>query len=223
MGTEITAFSGGSGVGKTTLLLALDGTPFSNGKTMRVMSSLCTRDLREHEEPFRRSISKEQFEIRKKNGEFAQQICYGDQQYALCKADIDEALQNGDLVAVDVVAEGIRQLQVRYTVKSVYLFARPRVLLHRLAARNKPDELRFRLEHSATALKEAMECGLYSLFLDNSEDFSRTLAKTLEFLAGEPVQSDSISFDSYWKELQEVLPLVDENGGILDEKHKKSF
>lgn len=215
METDIVAFSGGSGAGKTTLLLTLDGMQCPNGKTVTVMSSLCTRELREEAEPFRRYISRADFMNRNQNGEFVQQICYGDQHYALCKADIDNALLKGEQVAVDVMTEGIRQLKKRHSVRAVYLYARPKVLLCRLAARNKPEELRFRLEHSAVALKEALECGLYSLFLDNSEDFSRTLDRTMDFLSGKPTFSDQVSFDRYMEELREVMAFLDENGGVF--------
>lgn len=215
METDIVAFSGGSGAGKTTLLLSLNGIQCPSGKTVTVMSSLCTRELREDAEAFRHHISKAEFMKRSQNSEFAQQICYGDQHYALCKADIDEALLKGETVAVDVLADGIRQLKKRYSVRAVYLYARPKVLLYRLAVRNKPEELRFRLEHSAVALKEAQECGLYSLFLDNSEDFSRTLDKTVDFLDGNPTSSDPVNFDSCMEELREVMALVDKEGGFF--------
>ena len=215
MENEIVAFSGGSGVGKTTLLLTLDGMQCPSGKTVTVMSSFCTRGLREDAEAFRRHISKAEFMKLSQNSEFAQQICYGGQHYALCKVDIDEALLKGETVAVDVLADGIRQLKKRYSVRAVYLYARPKVLLYRLAARNKPEELRFRLEHSAVTLKEALECGLYSLFLDNSEDFPRTIAKTVDFLDGNPTSSDPVNFESYMEELREVMAFLDENGGVF--------
>ena len=215
MQTQIVAFSGGSGAGKTTVLLSLNGIQYSSGKTVTVMSSLCTRELWEEADPFRHCISKTDFMKRSQNGEFAQQICYGDQHYALCKADIDDALLKGETVAVDVLADGIRQLKMRYSVRAVYLYARPKVLLHRLATRYNPKELRFRLEHSAVALKEALECGLYSLFLDNSEDFSRTLAKMVDFLDGNPTSSDPVNFESYMEELQEVMAFVDKEGGFF--------
>ena len=64
-------------------------------------------------------------------------------------------------------------------------------------------------------IKEALECGLYSLFLDNSEDFSRTLDRTMDFLSGKPTFSDQVSFDGYMEELREVMAFLDENGGVF--------
>lgn len=208
----ITVFSGMSGAGKTALLLALNGKTFHD-KSVKVMNSFCTRELRDENEPFRRHISQEEFVYMEKNGLFAQSIVFGAHSYGILASDIEAAIEQENIL-VDCVAQGIRQLQTRFSVKAAFLYARPQVLLQRLGARNKPNEIRFRLEQSAIGLKEALDCGLYTLFLDTGIcELAHTVQKAGAFLTGIPVESDSVNIESYCQELEAVLSTLDKGGG----------
>lgn len=207
----ILCVSGTSAAGKTTVLTELNGTTI-NEASITVISSFTTRKLRYAEEPFRISVSNEEFD--KLTPNMVQKICFGTHRYGIVASDIDAGLARG-FVLIDCITLGIQQLQARYSINAICLYTDPRVQITRLMERKSSvDEIKFRMEESAIQLRDALASGFYSLFINTGiHNIQATKAMIRNFLAGHSVASDLINYESYLAELQEVLSEFEMTGG----------
>ena len=182
MKNEIFAISGVSTGGKSTILMDLDKAVSPMGKPLEVMTSYVTRDLRFENEPFRRHLTIEEYAQQTGNGEYLQSITYNNNHYCVRKDDVENALSKGHHVLVDCIAEGIRQFQQHYSVKAVFIFASPKELNQRHLKRGSAmEDRRWRLQNSMQELEEALNSGLFDLFINNT-DLARSEKKILFYL-----------------------------------------
>lgn len=204
---EVTCVSGVSCGGKTAVLIDLDNAVSPKGRQLTVMVSDVTRNLRSDIEAFRRHVSREEHAHRTSLGEYIQTIKYGDSGdlYSVRKCDVDEALRKNKYVLVDCVPDGVRQFALHHPTKAVFIFAWPRELHKRHINRGTaPDEMKWRMANAEVELKAAVDSGLYTLYINNT-DLDETKRMVVAFLDGEVVVSDTVDMEAYRTELRAVL------------------
>lgn len=202
---EVTCVSGVSCGGKTAVLIDLDNSVSPKGCQLSVMVSDVTRKLRSDHEAFRRHVSFEEHAHRAGLGEYIQTIEYGGNFYSVRKREVDDALRKNKYVLVDCIPDGVRQFAAHHPTKAVFIFAWPRELLKRHIIRGTaPDEMKWRLANAEHELKAAIDSGLYSLYINNT-DLDETKKKVVAFLDGEAVVSDVVEMDAFSTELCEIL------------------
>lgn len=202
---EVTCVSGVSCGGKTAVLIDLDNTVSPKGRQLSVMISDVTRNLRSDHEVFRRHVSFEEHAHRTGLGEYIQTIEYGGNFYSVRKCEVDDALRKNKYVLVDCIPDGVRQFAAHHPTKAVFIFAWPRELLMRHIIRGtSPDEMKWRLANAEHELKAAIDSGLYSLYINNT-DLAETKHKVVAFLDGEHVDSEPVDLEAFADELCAVL------------------
>ena len=202
---EVTCVSGVSCGGKTAVLIDLDNTVSPKGQQLSVMISDVTRNLRSDHEAFRRHVSFEEHAHRTGLDEYIQTIEYGGNFYSVRKREVDDALRKNKYVLVDCIPDGVRQFAAHHPTKAVFIFAWPRELLKRHIIRGAaPDEMKWRLANAEQELKAAIDSGLYSLYINNT-DLNETKRNVLAFLDGNHVDSEPVDMEAFANELREVL------------------
>ena len=202
---EVTCVSGVSCGGKTAVLIDLDNSVSPKGRQLSVMVSDVTRKLRSDHEVFRRHVSFEEHARRTGLGEYIQTIEYGGNFYSVRKREVDDALRKNKYVLVDCIPDGVRQFAKHHPTKAVFIFAWPRELYKRHITRGTPSsEMKWRLANAEVELKAAVDSGLYTLYINNT-DLDETKKKVVAFLDGEAVVSDVFEMDAFSTELCEIL------------------
>lgn len=202
---EVTCVSGVSCGGKTAVLIELDNSVSPKGRQLSVMVSDVTRKLRSDHEAFRRHVSFEEHAHRTGLGEYIQTIDYGGNFYSVRKREVDDALRKNKYVLVDCIPDGVRQFAAHHPTKAVFIFAWPRELLKRHIIRGTaPDEMKWRLANAEHELKAAIDSGLYSLYINNT-DLDETKRNVVAFLDGNHVDSEPVGMEAFADELREVL------------------
>lgn len=202
---EVTCISGVSCGGKTAVLIDLDNSVSPKGRQLSVMVSDVTRKLRSTDEHFRNHISREEHELNASLGAYIQTIEYNGEFYSVKRSDVDEALQANKYVLVDCIPDGVRQFAKHHPTKAVFIFAWPRDLYERHITRGtSPSEMKWRLANAEVELKAAVDSGLYTLYINNT-DLDETKKKVVAFLDGEAVVSDVVEMDAFSTELCEIL------------------
>lgn len=202
---EVTCVSGVSCGGKTAVLIDLDNSVSPKGRQLSVMVSDVTRKLRSDHEAFRRHVSFEEHAYKTSLGEYIQTIEYGGNFYSVRKCEVDEALQENKYVLVDCIPDGVKQFAKHHPTKAVFIFAWPRELLKRHIIRGTaPDEMKWRLANAEHELKAAIDSGLYSLYINNT-DLDETKRNVVAFLDGNHVDSEPVDMEAFADELRKVL------------------
>ena len=202
---EVTCVSGVSCGGKTAVLIDLDNSVSPKGRQLSVMVSDVTRKLRSDHEAFRRHVSFEEHAHRTGLGEYIQTIDYGGNFYSVRKREVDDALRKNKYVLVDCIPDGVRQFAAHHPTKALFIFAWPRELLKRHIIRGTaPDEMKWRLANAEHELKAAIDSGLYSLYINNT-DLDETKRNVVAFLDGNHVDSEPVDMEAFADELREVL------------------
>ena len=202
---EVTCVSGVSCGGKTAVLIDLDNSVSPKGRQLSVMVSDVTRKLRSDHEAFRRHVSFEEHAYKTSLGEYIQTIEYGGNFYSVRKCEVDDALQENKYVLGDCIPDGVKQIAKLHPTKAVFIFAWPRELLKRHIIRGTaPDEMKWRLANAEHELKAAIDSGLYSLYINNT-DLDETKRNVVAFLDGNHVDSEPVDMEAFADELREVL------------------
>lgn len=202
---KVTCLSGVSCGGKTAVLVDLDNTVSPKGHQLAVMVSVVTRQLRSADEHFRNHISRKEHALNAAQGAYIQTIEYNGEFYSVKKSDVNEALQANKYVLVDCVPDGVRQFSQHHPTSAIFVYAWPRELHKRHIIRKTPvQEMKWRLSNAEKELKAAMDSGLYSLYINNT-DLDETKRKVVAFLDGEDVDSAPVDLEAFSAELQQVL------------------
>lgn len=202
---EVTCVSGVSCGGKTAVLIDLDNTVSPKGRQLSVMVSDVTRKLRSTDEHFRNHISREEHALNSSLGAYIQTIQYNGEFYSAKRSDVDEALRANKYVLVDCIPDGVRQFAQHFPTSAIFIYAWPRELFKRHIIRGTaPDEMKWRLSNAEVELKAAIDSGLYSLYINNT-DLDETKRKVVAFLDGEHVDSEPVDMEAFADELREVL------------------
>lgn len=202
---KITCLSGVSCGGKTAVLVDLDRSISPKGRELAVMVSDVTRQLRSADEHFRNHVSHEEHALNTSLGVYIQTIKYNGEYYSVKRGDVDEALQANKYVLVDCVPDGVRQFSRHHPTSAVFIYAWPSELHKRHISRGTPiQEMRWRLSNAEKELKAAMDSGLYSLYINNT-DLEETKRMVVAFLDGQDVDSEPVDLEAFSAELRQVL------------------
>lgn len=202
---KVTCLSGVSCGGKTAVLVDLDNTVSPKGRQLSVMVSDVTRKLRSTDEHFRNRVSHEEHALNTSLEAYIQTIEYNGEFYSVKKRDVDEALRANKYVLVDCVPDGVRQFARYHPTNAIFIYAWPRELYKRHLIRGTPiQEMKWRLANAEKELKAAIDSGLYSLYINNT-DLEETKRKVVAFLDGEHVDSEPVELDAFSAELRQVL------------------
>lgn len=202
---KVTCLSGVSCGGKTAVLVDLDNTVSPKGRQLSVMVSDVTRQLRGAEEHFRKHVSHEEHTLNASLGAYIQTIEYNGEFYSVKKRDVDETLRANKYVLVDCIPDGVRQFSMHHPTSAIFVYAWPRELYKRHLVRGTPPhEMRWRLASAEHELKAAVDSGLYSLYINNTE-LDETKRKVVAFLDGEYVDSEPVDLEAFSAELRQVL------------------
>lgn len=202
---KITCVSGVSCGGKTAVLIDLDNTVSPKGRQLTVMVSDVTRKLRSASEHFRKHIPREEHALNASRGVYIQTIQYNGEFYSVKRSDVDEALRANKYVLVDCIPDGVRQFAQYFPTSAIFIYAWPRELHKRHVIRGTaPDEMKWRLANSEVELKAAIDSGLYTLYINNT-DLDETKRKVVAFLDGEHVDSAPVDLDAFSAELRQIL------------------
>ena len=202
---KITCLSGVSCGGKTAVLVDLDNTVSPQGQQLSVMVSDVTRQLRSADEHFRNHVSHEEHALNTSLGSYIQTIKYNGEFYSVKRRDVDDALQANKYVLVDCIPDGVRQFSRHHSTSAIFIYAWPSELHKRHITRRTPiQEMKWRLINAEKELKAAMDSGLYSLYINNT-DLEETKRKVVAFLDGEYVDSEPVDLEAFSAELQQVL------------------
>ena len=202
---KVTCLSGVSCGGKTAVLVDLDNTVSPRGRQLSVMVSDVTRQLRSADERFRNHVSHEEHSLNTSLGAYIQTIEYNGEFYSVKKRDVDEALQANKYVLVDCVPDGVRQFSLHHPASAIFIYTWPRELYKRHLIRGTPvQEMKWRLANAEMELKAAIDSGLYSLYINNT-DLEETKRKIVAFLDGVHVDSEPVDLETFSAELRQVL------------------
>lgn len=202
---KVTCLSGVSCGGKTAVLVDLDNSVSPKGRQLSVMVSDVTRQLRSADEHFRNHIPREEHALNTSLGVYIQTIEYNGEFYSVKRSDVDEALQANKYVLVDCVPDGVRQFSQYHPTSAIFIYAWPRELYKRHLIRGTPDqEMRWRLTNAENELKAAVDSGMYSLYINNT-DLDKTKRKVVAFLDGEHVDSEPVDLVAFSADLRQVL------------------
>lgn len=176
-----------SGGGKTTLVkAALDADP-----ELSLSVSLTTRQPRAGEVDGRDYVfvSAAAFEARRKAGEFAEWAEVFDHAYATPRGPLEDAIQSGRDILLDVDIQGARALKQLYGGDAVGIFVVPpsfEILESRLRARgtDSEEQIARRLQRVRTEMRAASEAEVYDYRIIN-EDRARAAADIRAVLAAE--------------------------------------
>lgn len=171
-----------SGGGKTTIAKKL----LQVRKDLGYSVSATTRATRNGERDGQdyHFLSREEFERRRKQGEFLEWAEYGTQLYGTLKREIDRIFGEGRHAVLDIEVEGARQIRKNFP-NSLQVFVLPpsaHVLVERLKRRNteNPDLLRRRLTRASEELAAVAE---YDYAVVN-EDLNTAVAEVSAILDG---------------------------------------
>ena len=202
---KVTCLSGVSCGGKTAVLVDLDNTVSPKGRQLSVMVSDVTRKLRSAHEHFRNHVSHKEHALNTSLGAYIQTIEYNGEFYSVKKHDVDEALRANKYVLVDCIPDGVRQFSLHHPTSAIFIYAWPSELHKRHIKRGTPvQEMKWRLSNAEKELKAAMDSGLYSLYINNT-DLEETKRKVVAFLDGEHVDSEPVDLEAFSAELWQVL------------------
>jgi guanylate kinase len=106
-------------------------------------------------------LTREEFDRRRKNGEFLEWAEYGSQLYGTLKSEIDQIFARGCHAVLDIEIEGARQIRKNFS-NSLEVFVLPpsaEVLVERLTRRNteNPELVRKRLIRASDELAAVAE------------------------------------------------------------------
>lgn len=202
---KVTCLSGVSCGGKTAVLVDLDNTVSPKARQLSVMVSDVTRKLRSADEHFRNHVSHEEHALNTGLGVYIQTIEYNGEFYSVKKRDVDEALRANKYVLVDCIPDGVHQFSLHHPTSAIFIYAWPSELHKRHIKRGTPvREMKWRLSNAEKELKAAMDSGLYSLYINNT-DLEETKRKVVAFLDGEHVDSEPVDLEVFSAELHEIL------------------
>lgn len=202
---KVTCLSGVSCGGKTAVLVDLDNSVSPKGRQLSVMVSDVTRKLRSAHEHFRNHVSHEDHALNTGLGAYIQTIEYNGEFYSVKKRDVDEALQANKYVLVDCIPDGVRQFSLHHPTSAIFIYAWPRELYKRHIIRGTPvQEMKWRLANAEKELEAAMDSGLYSLYINNT-DLEETKRKVVAFLDGAHVDSEPVDLEAFSAELRQIL------------------
>lgn len=202
---KVTCLSGVSCGGKTAVLVDLDNTVSPKGRQLSVMVSYVTRQLRSAHEHFRNHVAHEEHALNASLGAYIQTIEYNGEFYSVKRSDVDEALRANKYVLVDCIPDGVRQFALHHPTSAIFIYAWPRELHKRHLLRGTPvPERKWRLTNAEKELKAAMDSGLYSLYINNT-DLDETKRKVVAFLDGQQVDSQPVDLEAFSAELRQVL------------------
>jgi guanylate kinase len=129
-------------------------------------------------------LTRQEFERRRKNGEFLEWAEYGTQLYGTLKGEIDRIFAQGRHAVLDIEVEGARQIRENF-LNTLLVFVLPpsaEVLVERLTGRNteNPELLRKRLKRAS---EELAAVGKYDYAIFN-QDLDTAVAQVSAILDG---------------------------------------
>jgi guanylate kinase len=175
--TKLIIFSAPSGAGKTTIVRHL----LENNPELAFSVSATTRERRPHEVDGKDYyfLSKEEFEEKIKNNEFAEyEQVYQGTYYGTLKSEIERLRKEGKNLIFDVDVEGGLKIKKLYRQDALAVFVKVssvEVLKERLNNRNTETEAK-RAERIAKAVKELMYEKLFDVVVEN-DNLEEALAK----------------------------------------------
>ncbi len=172
-----------SGGGKTTIARML----LERRNDVGYSVSCTTRAPRPREQDGRdyHFVSREEFEVARRRGEFAESAVVHENLYGTLRSEVDKVLRAGKHVIMDIDVQGARQVRRSYPA-AVLIFILPpsgEELNRRLTLRgseSKEDRIR-RLENARKELSAASEFD----YVVVNDDFERALAALEAVIAGE--------------------------------------
>lgn len=170
--------SGPSGSGKTSVVHAL-----KRRRNIRESVSATTRPPRqgEVEGVHYYFLSREAFEAKVARGEFAEWARYRDHLYGTFRTTVEEALQKGEDLLMEIDVQGGAQIRARYP-EAVLVFVLPPsldVLAKRLSRRGTESES-VRRERFALAREELRAAKIYDYVIVNEENQVARAAEELD-------------------------------------------
>ncbi|SFF34415.1 guanylate kinase [Thermoflexibacter ruber] len=166
--TKLIIFSAPSGAGKTTIVRHL----LANNPELAFSVSATTRERRSYEVDGKDYyfLSKEEFEEKIKNNEFAEyEQVYQGTYYGTLKSEIERLRKEGKNLIFDVDVEGGLKIKKLYQQDALAIFVKVssvEVLKERLNNRNTETEAK-RAERIAKAVKELMYEKLFDVVIEN--------------------------------------------------------
>lgn len=177
---QLIVITGPSGVGKGTLVKQL----LANHPDLSLSTSATTRAPRPGEIDGKDYffLSQEEFETLIETGEFLEWAQYAGNYYGTPKKAVEENLQKGETVILEIEVVGARKIQESFPdAKRIFILPPSlSVLEKRLNQRGKdsPDAIAQRLDHAKTEIKTAAEFD-YSLINDDLDSALIELEKII--------------------------------------------
>ncbi len=166
--TKLIIFSAPSGAGKTTIVRHL----LANNPELAFSVSATTRERRPYEVNGKDYyfLSKEEFEEKIKNNEFAEyEQVYQGTYYGTLKSEIERLRKEGKNLIFDVDVEGGLKIKKLYQQDALAVFVKVssvEILKERLNHRNTESEAK-KAERIAKAVKELMYEKLFDVVIEN--------------------------------------------------------
>jgi guanylate kinase len=178
--------SGPSGVGKTTITRALreafDDSVFSVSATTRGKTAADTDGVDYH------FLSDDAFDARVAEGAFLEHATYAGNRYGTLRAPVDEALDAGRLMILDIDVQGA--IEVRRKMPEAFgVFILPPcedTLLQRLRDRKRDTEeaIQRRFAAAKREIETARTCGAYDAFVVN-DHLASAINETIDLVTAE--------------------------------------
>lgn len=201
--------SGPSGVGKGTLCKRL----INEEKDMYLSVSVTTREMRRGEKDGNdyHFVTKEKFKEMIKNNEFLEYAKVHDNYYGTLKTNINDFLDKGTNVILEIDINGALQVKERYQ-EAIFIFILPpsmEELERRLIERNTESKDK-QLNRFKKAYLEINEFPKYNYVVANDE-IEKALLKIKSIIAAEGCRVDRIE-DLYLGSIEEIMheSLIDE-------------
>lgn len=206
---EIIVVSGFSGAGKGTLLNAF----LKSTDNAEVIRSCTTRPRRNELDNYT-FVLKDTFKRMYENNEFLEVAEYNGHYYGTPEREVRIALGKGKTVILEIDITGLKQV-LRYvrafpwiSVRSVFIAAQPRELMHRLFERGGETKQSVCNRLNA-ALQESKSLHLYDYIIVN-ENFDQALQDLREYIVDRsiPEGRGNFNINQFQKEMMQLIELL---------------